>query len=135
HLSGKSPSTIATPANAIITYCVIAFIVAVSGGFKQLAIIVSASLLLIFAGVILAAIKFRLTGRANQTGTFKIPGGLTVHIAALVAVALFIIQLELKEIAGLCIFLCVLSVIYFLGKGGRGKGDSASTLPRNIARQ
>ncbi len=119
----------ATPANAIVTYSVIAFIVAVSGGFKQLVIIVSASLLLIYAGVILAAIKFRLTGRENKPGTFKIPGGLTVHIAALVAVAIFIIQLELKEIIGVSIFLCVLSIIYFSQKVGRRKGNSASTLP------
>lgn len=114
----------ATPANAIITYSAVAFVVAVSGGFKQLALIVSATVLLIYAGVILATIKFRITGRANKQGTFKIPGGLTVHIAALLAVALFIVQLELKEIIGLSIFLCVLSMIYFLRSAQRKRSAS-----------
>lgn len=114
----------ATPANAIITFSAVAFVVAVSGGFKQLAIIVSATSLLIYAAVVLATIKFRITGRANKQGTFKIPGGLTVHIAALLAVALFIVQLELKEIIGLSIFLCVLSIIYFLRSAQRKRSAS-----------
>jgi amino acid transporter len=87
-----------TPVNAIITFSVIAFIVAVSGGFRQLAVIVSATLLLTYAGVVLATIKFRLNKQADKPGTFKIPGGLTVPVAALLALAWFIIQLKSKEI-------------------------------------
>ena len=104
----------ATPANAIITFSVIAFIVAVSGGFRQLAVIVSASLLLLYIGVVLATIKFRFTKNANKPGTFKIPGGLTIPVAALLALACFIIQLKLKEVAGIGIFISVLSIIYLL---------------------
>ncbi|MBA2499228.1 MAG: amino acid permease [Chitinophagaceae bacterium] len=75
----------ATPANAIITFSVIAWMVAVSGGFRQLAIIVSASLLLLYSGVVLATIRFRFKKNNNTTNNFRIPGGLTVHITALFA--------------------------------------------------
>ena len=102
----------ATPANAIITFSAVALLVAVSGGFRQLAIIVSASLLLLYVGVVLATIKFRLKKDIDKTGTFKIPGGLVVPMAALVALCFFIVQLQLKEIADIAIFICALSLIY-----------------------
>ncbi len=104
----------ATPSNAIITFSVVGIIIATSGGFRQLAIIVSSTLLLIYAGVVLAAIKFRLTKQIDKPGTFKIPGGFTVHIAALVAIGWFMIQLKLQEFIGLGIFIGGLSVIYFI---------------------
>ncbi len=102
----------ATPVNAIITFSVIGFIVAVSGGFRQLAVIVAASLLLLYLGVVLATIKFRLRKNVDRSGAFTIPGGLTIPIAALVALCLFIIQLKLKEIIGITIFITALSIIY-----------------------
>ena len=102
----------ATPANAIITFSVIAFLVAVSGGFRQLAIIASASLLLLYVGVVLATIKFRMKKDVDRSGTFRIPGGLIIPIAALVALCLFISQLQLKELIGITIFISVLSIIY-----------------------
>jgi APA family basic amino acid/polyamine antiporter len=117
-----------TPANAIITFSAVAFIVAVSGGFRQLAVIVSATLLIIYAGVVLATIKFRLTKQADKPGTFKIPGGLTIPIAALVAICLFFIQLDLKEILGVSIFMAVLSIIY-LFKIIRTKRSAAIGIP------
>ncbi|KAA9042151.1 amino acid permease [Ginsengibacter hankyongi] len=104
----------ATPANAIITFSVIAFFVAVSGGFRQLAIIVSASLLLLYVGVVLATIKFRLKKKVDRPGTFKIPGGLIIPITALVALGCFIMQLQAKEIIGITVFIGVLSIIYFI---------------------
>ncbi len=102
----------ATPANAIITFSVIAWMVAVSGGFRQLAIIVSASLLLLYSGVVLATIRFRFKKNNNTTNNFRIPGGLTVHITALFALGLFIFQLESKELAGTALFIIILSVLY-----------------------
>jgi len=110
----KIHSRFATPANAIITFSVIAFLVAVSGGFRQLAIIVSASLLLLYAGVVLATIKFRLKKNTDKKDTFKIPGGLAIPIAALMALCFFIVQLQLKEIVGIVIFIGILSIIYLI---------------------
>ena len=116
----------ATPANAIITFSTVAFVVAVSGGFKQLAIIVSATLLLIYAAVVLATIKFRINGSANKPGTFKLPGGLAIPIAALAATGAFFIQLEMKEIIGVTVFICVLSLIYFFRKFQRKSSVNSS---------
>ena len=101
-----------TPANAIITFAAIAWIVAISGGFRQLALIVSASLLILYTGVVLATIKFRFKKDIDLANTFRIPGGLTVHIAALIALGWFIFQLQVKELAGTIIFVAVLSAIY-----------------------
>jgi amino acid transporter len=104
----------ATPANAIISFSVIAFIVAVSGGFRQLAIIVSATLLLIYVGVVLATIKFRITDPVKKPGTFRNPGGITVHVVALLALGLFIVQLEIKELLAVGSFIALLSFVYLV---------------------
>lgn len=105
-----------TPSNAILTFSAIAWIVAVSGGFRQLAILVSASLLLLYSGVVLAAMKLRFKKDFDRTGTFRIPGGLTVHIAALFALGWFILQLQYKELAGTAVFVCFLSLMYVVKK-------------------
>ena len=56
---GKVHPKYATPYLAIITYAGLIFIFSVSGGFKQLAILASAAILLIYLAVILATIKLR----------------------------------------------------------------------------
>jgi basic amino acid/polyamine antiporter, APA family len=110
---GKVHPRYATPANAIIAFSAIAWLVAISGGFRQLAIIVSASLLLLYTAVVLATIRFRFKETATLA-SFKIPGGLTVHIAALVALGWFIAQLEKKELVGTAIFVGALSILYVI---------------------
>jgi len=111
---GKVQPRFSTPANAIITFSAIAFIVAVSGGCRQLAVIVSAALLLLYVGVVLATIKFRFKRNQDRSGTFKIPGGLVVPVAALLALGFFIIQLKSSELLGTALFIGGLSVIYFV---------------------
>ncbi len=56
---GKVHPKFATPYTAIITYASFIFIFSISGGFKQLAILASASILLIYLAVILSTIKMR----------------------------------------------------------------------------
>lgn len=111
---GKVHPRFSTPANAIITISTISFIVAVSGEFRQLAVIVSAALLLLYLGVVLATIKFRYKKNQDRSGTFKIPGGLVVPVAALLALGFFIVQLKSSELLGTAIFIGGLSVIYFV---------------------
>lgn len=111
---GKIHPRFATPANAIITFSVISFLVAVSGGFRQLAVIVSAALLLLYVGVVLATIKFRFRKNVDRSGTFKIPGGLVVPVAALLAVGFFIVQLKSSELLGTALFIGGLAVIYLV---------------------
>ena len=103
----------ATPYVAIITYATLDFIFSISGGFKDLAIIASASLLTVYLGVVLATIKLRLDENGKTDG-FRIPGGITIPILAAMAIVWFLSNLAIKEVSSLAIFLVALSVIYFL---------------------
>jgi len=103
----------ATPYVAIITYATLDFIFSISGGFKELAIIASASLLTVYLGVVLATIKLRLDENGKTDG-FRIPGGITIPILAAISIVWFLSNLALKEVSSLAIFLVVLSLIYFL---------------------
>ena len=52
-----------TPHISILTYACLGFIFASAGEFKQLAMLSSASYLLIYLGVVLSVIKFRIIHR------------------------------------------------------------------------
>ena len=113
----------ATPYWSIIVFAFIAMVFSITGGFRQLAIISSASLLLIYLGVVMATIKFRIRQSLPQNGAFKIPGGLTIPILALVSIVWFLTNLARLEALGILIFLSALSIIYFLIKYLRKKHD------------
>lgn len=104
----------ATPYISIICYAGVGFILSISGGFRQLAVLASSSMLMIYLGVILATIK--LKKMKAEEGSFVIPGGITIPIMALLITAWFLSNLTVSEIAGGLIFLAVCSVIYFLMK-------------------
>jgi len=107
----------ATPYVAILFYAGLGFIVSVSGGFRQLAVIASSSLLMIYIGVILATIKLRKVKPAENS--FVIPGGLTIPILALLATSWFLSNLAANEIIGGLVFLSIASAIYFLMKASK----------------
>lgn len=106
----------ATPYWAIIIYTIIVFIFSVTGGFKQLAIISSAALLIIYLGVVLATIKLKLKNNSKKDGTFRIPGGLIIPVLALIAIIWFLSHLAGNEALGIVLFLGALSVVYFIMK-------------------
>ena len=66
-----------TPHISIICYAFLGFLFASIGEFKQLAMLSSASYLLIYLGVVLSVIKFRI-GRHAEEGSYRIPGGFFV---------------------------------------------------------
>lgn len=102
----------ATPYFAIITYAGLDFIFSISGGFKELAVIASASLLTVYLGVVLATIKLRLNENKKHDG-FRLPAGITIPILATISIIWFLSNLAIKEISSLAIFLVVLTIIYF----------------------
>ena len=105
----------ATPYVAIIAYVSLGFIFASIGGFQQLAILSSASVLLIYLGVSLAVIKLRNVNKSNlKLQTFKIPGGLTVPILSSFVILWFLSNLTKNELSVMFISMVILSVIYFL---------------------
>jgi APA family basic amino acid/polyamine antiporter len=105
----------ATPFVAIIVYAILGFVFASAGGFKQLAVIASATLLLIYFGVSLAAIKLRIDAKKEESSsTFKIPGGYVIPIAAALAIVWFLSHLKQNEVVAIVGFIATLSVIYLL---------------------
>lgn len=115
----------ATPHVAIMVYAGIGFIMAVSGGFRQLAIIASASSLLLYFGVVLATIKLRKTRTARNQKGFRVPGGVTVPLIAAAAIIWLLSNLAKAELTGITIFIMIFSVIYFGTRLIKKKHDSS----------
>jgi basic amino acid/polyamine antiporter, APA family len=111
-----------TPHISIITYGVLGFIFASTGEFKQLAILSSASYLLIYLGVVLSAIKFRITGRAED-GSYKIPGGYIIPCFSALAILWLLSNLPPAELVAMLIFMALLTIIYLITKLFRFKAS------------
>ncbi len=111
---GKVHPKFATPFWAIIAYVLFDFIFSISGGFKALAIVASASLLSIYLGVVLATIKLKFKNKADDTPNFKLPFGITIPVLATISILWFLSNLALSEMKSLGILLAVLSLIYLI---------------------
>lgn len=109
----KLHPTFATPYRSIILYASIVFLFSISGGFQQLAIMSSASLLLIYVGVIAATIRLR---KLKSENAYSIPGGITVPILALIATGWFLSHLTREGIVATIVFLIISTMVYFLMK-------------------
>lgn len=103
----------ATPYRSIIMYASIVFLFSVTGGFRQLAVMSSASLLLIYIGVIASTIRLR---KLKSENGFTIPGGLTIPILALIATSWFLYHLSREEMIGAALFLVFCTGLFFLMK-------------------
>jgi amino acid transporter len=109
-----------TPYLAILLYAGLGFILAALGGFRQLAVIASASMLLVYFGVSLSVIWLRKTQKSKQ-GDFKIPFGYTVPLLSAGIILFFLSNLTGYEKTGLTIFFVALTIIYFMVKSIRKK--------------
>lgn len=102
----------ATPHLAIISFSVIAFIMAVSGGFRQLIVLATITILISYTGVVLVLIKFRLKENKAYPAGFRLPGGLLIPMVTLIILGWFLFQSKLNELIAIGILLAALSVIY-----------------------
>jgi amino acid transporter len=114
----------ATPYYAVITYASLIFIFSVSGGFRQLAILASCAILIIYLSVILAMIKLRMKKEDVAEKTFKVPGGLTIPVIGIATIIWLLSHLSSQEIISTIIFIAVLCVIYFVMKKWQNKSES-----------
>lgn len=105
----------ATPFIAIVVYATIGFTLAVSGSFEKLAIIASSSMLILYLGVAVSVIKLRYSKEILNNG-FKIPGGWTVPILAILIILYFLSNLPKKEMIVTAIIIALLSFIFLLVK-------------------
>jgi amino acid transporter len=109
----KVHSRYATPYIAVIVYAVLGCFFAITGEFKQLAILSSASVLLVYLGVALSVISLRRKIPHNPTG-FKIPGGITIPILASLTILWLLSNLTRPEMIGMAIALVALSLVFLL---------------------
>ncbi len=113
---GKIHPKYETPYWAVIIYALLIFIFSISGGFKQLAVLASGSLLLIYLAVILALLKFRMQKEKEAEKTFKIPGGIIIPCIAIAAIIYVLTNLTKPEAISICIFVAAVCLIYFVMK-------------------
>jgi APA family basic amino acid/polyamine antiporter len=118
---GKVHPKFATPHLAVITYGSLIFIFSVCGGFKQLAILASAAILLIYLAVILSTIKLRMKSQDGGEKTFKAPGGLLFPVIGIVAITWLLSSLSRWEIISTAIFIVAVCIIYVATKWIKSK--------------
>ena len=126
-LNGRMPKPLArlhprclTPHMAIAVYFLIGCALAITGEFKQLAVISSASVLLVYLGVVLATLKLRVGGVAREGQGFRAPGGAVVPVVVAGAIVWLLSNLEQRELTGMVVFLVILSAIHGLSLLVRG---------------
>jgi basic amino acid/polyamine antiporter, APA family len=113
---GKVHPKFATPHVAVTTYGLLIFIFSISGGFRQLAILASAAILLVYLGVILATVKMRTTNQHAAGKSFHAPGGLAVPLIGVATIVWLLTSLGKWEILSALIFIAAVCAIYFITK-------------------
>lgn len=104
-----------TPYISIIVYASLCFLFASIGGFTQLAIISSASALVISLALSIATIKLRRNKKFDPPSkTFRIPGGYTVPLLSSIVILWFLSNLSKDAILGMGIFIVILTVLYVI---------------------
>jgi amino acid transporter len=109
----KVHTKFATPYIAVITYGSLIFIFAVFGGFDELAVLASCSMLLIYLTVILAMLKLRSRNDPGDEKTFKVPGGFVIPFIAIAAIIWLLVNLKRVEQESTLAFIAIVCVIYW----------------------
>ena len=102
-----------TPHKAVVVYAALGFIFASIGEFRQLAMLSSASYMLIYLGVVFSVIKFRVTDPGKKGIKSMVMGYLVPAISAMV-ILWVLSKLPVNELTGMIVFIVILSLIYFL---------------------
>jgi len=102
-----------TPYISILWDSFLGFIFASMGEFRQLALLSSASYLLIYLGVVLSVIRFRIKGEAAGDA-YRIPGGYIVPGISAVAIIWLLSNIPANELGAMVIFISIVSLLYFL---------------------
>lgn len=118
-------SRYATPYVSIIFYTSVAFLLAVIGGLQALMIASSGAALLVYLGVALSVIKLR-NKLPDHSGSFRIPGGYLVPVAASLVILWFLSHLSGQKAFGIAILISLLTAVFF---GMRWIGSSVEVQP------
>lgn len=104
----------ATPYVAILVIAGLDFLLATFGGFEQLAILSTATILLVYFGMAIAVIRLRKLHPVKPAGSFRIPGGYLVPVLAAGVIIWFLSNLSRQEMFGILAIIAFLSLIYFI---------------------
>ncbi|MCC7400099.1 MAG: amino acid permease [Chitinophagaceae bacterium] len=123
---GRVHPKFATPYLAVFTYGTLIIIFSVSGGFRQLVIISSACVLIVYLAVILATIKLKLKDTDKEKGFFKIPGGLVIPLIGVASIVWVLTSLGKREILFTLLFIFIVSIFYLFNKWTKPKIKSSA---------
>lgn len=98
-----------TPYVSVTVYAILGFISASIGEFRQLAMLSSASYMLIYLGVVLSVIRFRL-GRPDRSG--RIVMSYVVPAISAGVIIWVLSKLPVNELVGMAVFVLLLSLVY-----------------------
>lgn len=89
-----------TPWVSILAFAGSAFVIAITGAFRPLAVLSSVALLLVYLGVVLACVRLRYA-RPRPPGSFRAPGGPLVAVLAGAAVIWLLAHSSGREFASI----------------------------------
>jgi APA family basic amino acid/polyamine antiporter len=101
-----------TPYWAVIVYAVMIFGFSVSGGFKQLAVLASGALLLVYLAVMLALLQLRREKTNSEEKIFNIRGKAVFPFIAIAAIIWVFSNLSKQEFISIVIFIFLVSLAY-----------------------
>lgn len=101
-----------TPAVAIIAQSAIALALALSGSFVGLAMLSIIARLATYAGTA-AALPILRKRFSHKSGTFKLPGGTTIPVIALILCTIFLISTTWQNLVAGALALLVGAIIYY----------------------
>ncbi len=106
----------ATPHVAILVFTACSLLLALFGGFRQLAVIASASLLIIHLGSALSTLKLRRKESLTSEKSFWVPGGPLIPLLAAGVIGWLLSNLSTEEQTGITLFIALFTIIYFITK-------------------
>ncbi len=104
-----------TPVVAISFLTILDLILAASGSFRYLLVMVTVASIFIYLGVVLAFFKFRLIKKNEDQNLFKAPLGYFVGTFAFISLIWILMQSSSEELWASAIFITVLILLYFIG--------------------
>lgn len=114
--------TFRTPHVAIVAFSVVTFVAAATGAFERLALLSSVAILLVYLATCLAVLQLR---RSAAPGTFRVPGGPVVPLAAIAVLLWLLSHASVAEAIAVTAFLAVSTAAYWIRRGrGRAAGPS-----------
>lgn len=109
-----------TPAVAIATQCVLTFVVAVTSGFAELAILSNIAVLVLYLFCCISAWELRCKDVQAGGTPFRIPGGPAVPFAAVAVIVWILSNATMKEFSVIGVVLVVASVLFVIARGRTG---------------